>query len=135
MGGRALESAPNPPAVADAWDRTAFLEAVKCAPLRGVGEPTAEMWEECPPRYLAADLELLEPGVVVAIGRDVADALAQAASVAWDVDEAGFRRGRGRLECGEVEVLACNHPSRQHWRNTLPALAGSLSQRPLAPAQ
>ena len=131
LAGLPLDPAPAPSLVADAWDRSAFLEAVKCAPMRGRGEPTRDMWDECPPRYLAAELELLAPGVVVTVGREVADALAAATSATWELDEPGFRRGRGRIGTAEVEVLGCNHPSWGHWRATVPPLVASLSRDPL----
>lgn len=135
LAGLPLDRDPPPSLVAEAWDHSAFLEAVKCAPMRGVGEPTREMWGECPTRYLAGELELLAPGVVVTVGRRVADAIAAATSVTWELDESGFRRGRGHIGNAEVEVLGCNHPSWRHWRTTLPALVTSLSREPLSRAR
>ncbi|MGI8805440.1 MAG: hypothetical protein ACR2IN_07085 [Thermoleophilaceae bacterium] len=47
LDGELLEEAPDPTLVADAWDRSAFLEAVKCAPRSGVSEPTDAMRRNC----------------------------------------------------------------------------------------
>jgi hypothetical protein len=132
-GGGTLDPEPDPAAVADAWDRTAFVEAVKCSPVAGVGEPTGAMWEHCPPRYLRRDLQLLAPGVVVVIGRRPAQALEAVLGIRWaDSPTPALRRGVGRLDGRTLDVIACNHPSRGHWRASTPALAASLARDPVA---
>ncbi len=55
----------QPQQLADGWDRIAFLEAIKCAPQRPRSEPYPEMFEACPPTYLADELEILRPKTVL----------------------------------------------------------------------
>jgi hypothetical protein len=111
LDGEALEEAPDPRRVADAWDRSAFLEAVKCAPHKGVSEPTDAMRRNCPARYLVDELPLLEPGVLVVVGRWVGDALAELVAVERTEQRPGLWRGAGALGGRGVEILCCNHPS------------------------
>jgi hypothetical protein len=45
------ESELDADAAADAWQRSAFLEAVKCSPIGNRSKPDSAMWGNCPPRY------------------------------------------------------------------------------------
>lgn len=128
--GAVVEEVPSTESVAAAWDAAAFLEAVKCSPATGVGQPTETMWANCPPRYLATELQRLAPSAIVAIGRQVSEAVAELLGVAWDEVAPGFTRGRTQLVGRTVEVFGCNHPSYGHWKQTTPLLAESLRQRP-----
>ena len=56
---------------ADLWERVAFLQAVKCSHKGGVGRPGDEMVENCPTEYLRAELERLEPRVLLVMGKRV----------------------------------------------------------------
>lgn len=129
-GGRLVEE-PDPSAVAEAWEATAFMEAIKCSPYRDVSTPTDAMWRNCAPRYLVAELALLEPGRVLAIGRHVGDLLAGLLDVQTQEQASGYWRGSGTLAGKTIDVICCNHPSYGHWRQSMPSLVASLQAAPL----
>jgi hypothetical protein len=91
------------------------------------------MWTNCPPRYLAEELEMLKPRVVLAIGQgNVWPWVRKLLAVQDSESAAGFSRGIGTLGGRPVEAFFVNHPARQHWSASLPSLFESLSQRPPA---
>lgn len=61
---------PDPAAGAAGFESCAFVQGVQCSPKPRAGRPSAAMWDNCPPRYLAGQLELLRPSVVLAVGRE-----------------------------------------------------------------
>jgi hypothetical protein len=114
-------------AAADAWQRCAFVEGVKCAPKADRSKPSARMWDNCPPRYLQAELEVLAPRVLLVAGRDTWDAvhhLLQVEGTSWGD---AFWRGVGTLNGEKTEVFFVNHPGFGHWRASLAELLASVS--------
>ena len=74
---------PDPHDAPAAFQRVALVQAVKCAPLNDRSWPTDEMRSNCPPRYLARELEILEPAVLIALGEDAKWGIEQAGAVRW----------------------------------------------------
>jgi hypothetical protein len=131
LAGRQLETEPPPAAVADAWEASAFVEAIKCSPRWTSSRPTEAMWRNCPPRYLVDELRLLAPGALLLIGRETMEAVAGLLSAQLAEDEPRVWRGRAEFAGRTVELVGCNHPSFGHWRTSTPSLARSLGLRPL----
>jgi hypothetical protein len=119
-------------AAATAWSRCAFHEAVKCAPTENVSKPPEAMWHNCPPRYLHAELRILAPTTILAIGRDTWTAVKGVGAVENidDGQSSAFWRGVTELDGGRVEIFFVHHPSRENWRRSLPELVTSLRTRP-----
>jgi hypothetical protein len=128
-----LDTEPPPATVADAWDASAFLEAVKCSPRRTSSRPTEEMWRNCPDRYLVAELEQLTPSTLLLIGHETVRAVSGLLSTQLVEGHPNVWRGRSVLGGREVELVGCNHPSFGHWRTSTPSLASSLALHPLEP--
>ena len=85
------------------------------------------MWRNCPPRYLRAELELLAPRSVLAIGRKTWETVEEVLEVEGTAYDKGFWRGTGRLRGRQFEVFFVNHPSYGNWRYSLPALITCLN--------
>lgn len=69
-------------------NRIARLQAVKCAPDDGQrGSPTDTMRRKCPPLLLESELAILEPSVILTVGKPAQQAIAQLP---------GYRRARTR---------------------------------------
>lgn len=110
LAGVPLDEQPDPMRAAEAWDRCAFLEAVKCSPRSGVSEPTEAMRRNCPARYLADELNLLGPGVLVIIGRWVGDTVAAPMGIDREEELPGLWRGKAALAGRAIDVVCLNHP-------------------------
>lgn len=123
----------DPAACAEALESSGLLEAVLCAPKTKVSKPTAEMWRNCPPRYLVGQLDILRPSVVLAVGKDdVWQPVKEGLQVRMSEENGAFGRGVGKVTGEEVAVLFLNHPSRAfHRRRSQLLLRESLSARPL----
>lgn len=67
--------------------------------------PTGAMRRNCPPSYLVDELRLLEPGVVVVVGRWVGDALASHLVVERSEQRPGLWRGTGTTGGRAIEIL------------------------------
>lgn len=129
--GRPIEGEIVPALAARGWEDCAFFEAIKCSPESGVSAPTEAMWQNCPPRYLLDELEILRPRVVVAIGVRVGEWARRLLAVQeLAVDLPGLRRGQGRLADGEVDVICLNHPSFGNCKPSREALLATLRSEP-----
>jgi hypothetical protein len=133
LAGQQLDAEPATATVADAWEASAFVEAIKCSPRRTSSRPTEAMWRNCPPRYLVDELELLAPGAILLVGQDTMGAVAGLLSAELVEDQPRVWRGRSELSGRPVELVGCNHPSFGHWRTSTPSLARSLGSHPLEP--
>ncbi len=99
-----------------AWERLAATNQVKCSPVKSEAtprsRPTEEMWKNCAPMWLAIELEVLRPSVLLVLGID--RNLEQFRST-WSTTELGASdgvfRGRAHLSTGSVEVVALTHPA------------------------
>ena len=129
--GLPLESEVTPSKAADAWDASAFLETIKCAPRWAASKPTGAMWENCPDRYLVDELRLIAPSVLLVIGRTVGPVVARLLEVTTTERQTEFWRGGGTIDGKAVDVFCCDHPSQRRWINALPLLQTSLERRPL----
>lgn len=120
------------PMAACAWSRCAFTEAVKCSPVAGVSKPGDAMWRNCPGRYLAEELRILAPRIIVAVGQPTWSAITNVFDVkGTDYAPRGFWRGQAKLDNqATIEIFFVNHSSWGHWRTSLPALISSLRARP-----
>jgi len=124
---------------AAAWDSCAMLEAVKCSPYSPPGSrqrstPTHAMQSNCPPFLLGAELDLLEPRVVIALGAVAATAVETVAHtgtwrhIAHTARRATFTTGTG----GVIQAFAVYHPSYLAGRSrSLLALQNELAKVPL----
>ncbi len=93
--------------------------------------PPRRCGQNCPPRYLLDELEILRPRVVVAIGVRVGEWARRLLAVQeLAVDLPGLRRGQGRLADGEVDVICLNHPSFGNWKPSREALLATLRSEP-----
>ncbi|MBK5218944.1 MAG: hypothetical protein JJE35_04045 [Thermoleophilia bacterium] len=125
----------EPQLAARGWEDCAFFEAVKCSPESGVSAPTGTMWENCPPRYVLDELEILRPRVVVAIGVGVGNWARRLLGVEdLEVDRPGLRRGPGRLAGEDVDVICLNHPSFGNWKSSRARLFAMLGSSEDVPA-
>lgn len=91
--------------------RTARLQAIKCMPKRPSSKPYADMWRHCPQMLLMEELNVLKPGVVLALGRKPVDALEQLEGFDAPRSRAsrsriGTLRGRGFT----ADVYSLPHP-------------------------
>ena len=126
------EALPSPQDGALALESCAFLQAVKCAPVRERSVPTDEMTHNCPREYLMHELALLAPKTIIVLG-DWPSARLQTLQ-----RTGGWRRTRelerGWMELGDnrVEVLGCYHPGYRGWRRSYRALVPSLREAPLS---
>ena len=111
-------------------DRCAFLEAVKCSPRSGVSEPTEAMRRNCPARYLADELNLLGPGVLVIIGRWVGDTIAAPMGIDREEELPGLWRGKAALAGRAIDVVCLNHPGHGNWKPAVASLRQTLERRP-----
>ena len=127
-------------ALADLWQRCAFLEAVKCAPGSERSNPTEAMFSNCPPFLLREELEILMPRVVLIFGRtpgQTRDSIRR-----WAIpDGSGYGRLKGQhleRDLGEVagekvELISVNHPSGRspNVLASLEQLASSIRENPV----
>ncbi len=125
------EEPPNLDLIADAWHSTAFQESVKCAPEVGRGTPTGAMWQNCPSTYLLEELRLLQPRVLLLVGRtDVAPRVLDLID-ATEIDRGDhFQRHGADLFGSPADVFSVNHPSWGHWKQSYPELLASLKRSP-----
>lgn len=118
---------PQPEECVAGWHASAFVEAVKCSPVPDVSRPSDAMWRNCPPLYLKAELALLQPAVVLVLGRTAAVERVGSVLGAQQIEEApSFERLRGSIAGRPVDVFCCNHPSRPAWRDSYAPLVASL---------
>jgi len=122
-----------PEAAAQAWESSAFLEAVKCSPAWRRGTPTRTMVANCPPEYLRAELELLRPSRIVGVGAVARAGLEAAIPLEVTDSRSGLVRAVGTLAGVEVEAFLMGHPSYGNWRRSLNSLLESLERDPARP--
>ena len=120
---------------ADVLERISRVQAVKCVPLRKRSYPTDAMRTQCPDRFALHELEVLQPGVLVALGNDAFEAvqLLRDEGADWVEQTDHFFRGTLALPHGDVAVLWLYHPnSRGLWEQGQADLVASLRARPVA---
>jgi hypothetical protein len=131
---------PQPPSMQDAavtLDRTARVQSVRCSPVGGASRPPAAMTTTCPPRFAHGELDLLKPGVVVAMGQDAWPPIHtwRQTDVEWVYgDEERYMRDRVRKPWGEVDIFWLCHPAERHgtWRESQQLLVDNLIRTPLS---
>jgi hypothetical protein len=119
---------------ADVLERISRVQAVKCAPLGDRSYPTDAMRVQCPERFALRELEVLQPGVLVALGNDAFEAvqLLRDEGAVWVEKTDHFQRGALELPHGDVAVLWLYHPnSHGLWKQGQVDLVASLRARPL----
>lgn len=93
------------------YRRFARLQTVKCSPFNSeVNQPTPEMARNCPETYLADELKLLRPRVIVAMGNEVIKRLRRSSALA--VPDVGHCSRSRAPWMGEVLVSSTRHPTR-----------------------
>ncbi len=121
----------NPEELASVLERVARLQAVKCSPQDGGrNSPTAAMTVTCPNHFLAHELEILRPAVVVAVG----DPAYRAVLACKGYREQGYTES---LEWGDIpignrscEIFSLYHPaSYVKWAASHRELVAELQRR------
>ena len=126
------ESPRDPRVVADTWDDVAFLEAVKCTPNRPRATPYAEMWPHCIDLLLIDELRLLEPAVVLLLGRSelrdsVRPVLRVRLGLTWGEHPGALERDTFVLYGRHVILFSVNHSGRRpSWHRSYRQLVTSL---------
>lgn len=125
--------APEGAELVAALDRTARVQSVKCSPPRvDRGSPEPAMWQNCPPRFLGAELEILKPNVLLVYGKQPKAAV-RALGVESDVERVGrFRRLTLSIADRDVTVFCLTHTGHGGWRADKRPLEDSLLERPLS---
>lgn len=119
--------------LADMLLRTARLQSVKCSPNdHRRSQRSRGMRTQCPPRYLRSEIEILEPRVLLAYGKEASSAIGLSGEVRYHEEERGFSRGTFSLGAYNAEVFALAHPAAHGttWQDAHHALLGSLARRP-----
>jgi len=130
--------APHPTEVPAALERFARLQLVKCSPLGERSKPTQEMCVRCPPRFLARELEILQPGVIIAFGVDARQTLGSLGDIVWNAPVEGYWRGSLRTGRSDpVDVFAVPHPQAhgKAWPKGQAALVVDVRARPVGPTR
>ena len=112
--------------------RTARLQSVKCSPNdHRRSQRSRAMRELCPPRFLRSEIEILEPGVLLAFGGEARSALERSGEVVYREQERGFLRGSYRGVDHQAEVFVLAHPAARGatWQRSQRALLASLVRR------
>lgn len=124
---------PTPQEAAGAYERVARVQAVKCSPTHDRSRPTKAMGLNCPERFARRELEMLGPGVLVALGGDAKAAVGLLGEAVWSEHRSQFHRGKITLAQSEIEVLALPHPASRgsRWTTGQQELVASLRPRPL----
>jgi Uracil DNA glycosylase superfamily len=123
----------RPEDLIDALHRTARLQTVKCVPQRDDSEPTSAMGRVCPAFFLDAELEILQPQLILTLG-SVPDAAISRLSGYEYLESASVEylwRHRLIREWGSAEVFAIPHPANRHggWHRGHEALLAALRRR------
>jgi len=117
------------------WEECAYLQRIKCAPGGDRSKPTDAMTWNCPPFLAMAELTVLEPRVILHLGRT--DLRRE-----WIVQEGGYGEEQGKhmerdtatVGDSAVELISLNHPSTSRLENitaSLDQLVASLRARPI----
>lgn len=131
-----VQDITDPSELAPALEATARLQAVKCSPDdNDRSSPTAAMTAHCPRLFLAGELRILQPSLIVAFG-------APAYWAVRDLDgytEHGYRTelewGRVPVGAGTCEIFTLNHPaSTAKWTTSHRELIDELRGRQAAAA-
>lgn len=126
---------PEPEALAYIWDRCALTEAIKCAPATPRSEPLDPMFQECPDLLLLEEFALLEPRVVVLLGRSrlrdtVRPLLRERSKLAWGGSPGCLEWDGFDINGLPAALFSLNHPSGRnpaHWqRGSYPKLLDAL---------
>ena len=131
IDGTDLVAFPEPQQAAPAYERIARVQAIKCSTKKARSAPTPEMRRICPDRFARREMELLGPGVIVALGRDAESAVALL-GVDWEPAASQVRRGTLDLGGKTVTALGLPHPMRRGstWAGSQAALAEYVRATP-----
>ena len=127
-----LRSDPSPDSLVTVMDQVARVQLVKCNPSADVvdrGSPSATMCERCPDRFLLAELEVLEPSVLVMFGYDAFRAMNNRSEVRWRSQRDYFARGTWASPGQEAELFWLPHPAGSQWSYGYDSLIRSLRGR------
>ena len=133
-GGEPVER-PRPEDAATAYQRVARVQAVKCVPRGHKSYPTRAMRSFCAPRFARREVELLEPGAIVALGGDARAALDLLGEIKWRHQEQRYAAGTLALTERSVDVIVLPHPNSHGrlWPIGQAELVAHLRAEPLGP--
>ena len=121
----------DPDELAETLLSTSRVQIVKCSPIGGRSSPEPAMIANCPRRYLAREIAVLQPKALLVYGRAAHGALPELGKLVIEEEDGGFRRGEVQPTPSErVIVLLLTHPSNGGWRRAHDALVRSLRARP-----
>lgn len=131
----------RPEDAAGYFDEIARVQTVKCAPRGDRSNPTSAMNANCPPTFLLAELEILQPRVLIIFGRAAREA-ALIALRALDQDDprwshktsGGYGRRQSRAPWGPLDLLGLWHPTYAQWPHAFQTMIADLAADPLHPA-
>jgi len=103
----------EPDELVEATKRIARIHAIKCVPRRSRSRPFPSMWSRCPALVLRAELEILEPRILLVLGEQPGAAVADLPGFrAAHVPELPALRGELELDTGAVaDVYSLPHPA------------------------
>jgi hypothetical protein len=119
-----------PQDVAQWVHRIVRLQAIKCSPRNDKSsKPTNEMWVNCPPMLLEAELHAAQPGAVIGFGADVRWVFGRLPS--FEVEGVRSRVQYGSVEVAErtIPVYLIDHPRSNRWAAAHATLADLLRER------
>jgi hypothetical protein len=115
------------------------VQAVKCVPLGNRSNPSREMDQRCPRRFLLPELEVLRPNALVIFGDRPLNAIVDAMeSNGWKSFDwhpkfsGGYARGSTRSPWGQwLTIFAVWHPAYSGWPAAHAKLVSDLRRRPV----
>ncbi len=102
--------------ICQAWERLAATNQVKCSPLVSPetpkSRPTEGMWANCAPLWLALELEVLRPSVLLVLGLgENLTQLGRIGSMEGRRVCQGIFRGTVQSRTGHLEIVGVTHPA------------------------
>ena len=133
LGGDTLDEPIGPAELAETLERTSRIQTVKCSPGTGRGAPLKPMMANCPPIYLARELAVLRPGVLLVYGSAAGAAVRRIGSEsAVERPAKRFRRMAIRFEGWSCVAFMLTHPAHGGWLTDHHLLRASLTRSSLA---
>jgi uracil-DNA glycosylase len=134
LDGVAVNDRSDPVELVAPINRITRLQAVKCAPDDGQrGSPTATMRRNCPPMLLQSELAILEPSLILTIGKPAEHAIARLPDYRPAAPRRSVKRATVSVNGKTATVYSIAHPvSPAAWQTDHAALKRHLRRKQLA---